>query len=119
MNIKKLLAIACFSITSTYTAKALAAEIPKEFQGQWGANKKECNPKAAESSNAITVTAKLYNSYESSCALKAIKASSPTKLEGIFTCSVEGENSQDNIKMELTDGGKAMSVGETKLIKCK
>ena len=119
MNIKKLLAIACFSITSAYTANALAAEIPKEFRGQWGANKKECNPKSLESEAVITVTAKLYNSYESSCEIKKIKTSSPTKLEGIFTCSVEGENSQDTIKMELMDNGKALAINGKKLIKCR
>ncbi len=110
---------ACLTVFSAYPAVVAADELPQAFRGVWGATAKECNPKAAESENQVTVSAKKFAEYESTCKLKKLKSISSTSLEGVFICSVEGENSTVPVKMSLLEDGKVLILRETKLMRCK
>jgi hypothetical protein len=120
MHIRKFCYIAAsLTICSAYPTFAVADELPQAFRGVWGATAKECNPKAAESENQVTVSAKKFAEYESTCKLKKLKSISSTSLEGIFICSVEGESSTVPVKMALLEDGKVLLLRDKKLMRCK
>ena len=112
---------ACLTIFSAYPAVVAADELPRAFRGGWGATAKECNPKAAESNNQVTVSANHLAGYEWSCKLKKLKSSSASNIEGIFVCSEDGEDPSDpeTIKVALLNDGNILLLRDKKLMRCK
>lgn len=93
--------------------------ISSQFQGVW-ADPKGCkNHKAGiEFDPGAEITSDHINRYEHSCALIKTVTSSATTFSGEFSCSQDGETTNENISLILQPDGKLAGVSSNLLPKC-
>ncbi|QNA83052.1 hypothetical protein G4G27_02745 [Sphingomonas sp. So64.6b] len=93
--------------TPTSTAKTANA-FPAAYQGRWGMNANDCDPKRDDNKGLLTVSAETLKFYESRARIASLKAISPTRLIADLSFSGEGQTWNSKTAFELTDGGKTL-----------
>jgi hypothetical protein len=91
------------------TIPAVISETPKEFQGKWVTNQKNCvgNP----DSGVVEIEKNRFYGYEWSAVIKSTK-SLGKKLEVVFTTASDGDESSETSKQtwELNGAGNSLSI---------
>lgn len=91
----------------TPTAKTANA-FPAAYQGRWGMNANDCDPKRDDNKGLLTVSADTLKFYESRARIASLKAISPTRLIADLSFSGEGQTWNSKTAFELADGGKTL-----------
>lgn len=82
--------------------------IPAAIQGRWGLAANECTADPAIAKGLLVIDATMLKFYESRATLAAVKAATPTRLEGTFDFSGEGQAWQLDQVLDVQDGGRVL-----------
>ncbi|MGY4397055.1 hypothetical protein ACVWZA_002246 [Sphingomonas sp. UYAg733] len=86
----------------------IANAFPAAYQGRWGMNANDCDPKRDDNKGLLTVSADALKFYESRARIASLKAISPTQLMADLAFSGEGQTWNSKTAFELADGGKTL-----------
>jgi hypothetical protein len=75
---------------STAAPPAASASIPAQYQGRWGMNANDCDPKRSDAKGLITIDATTLRFYESRATLKEQRPAIATSFSGLFAFTGEG-----------------------------
>jgi ribosomal protein L40E len=108
------------SVKDATLGSATESAIPKQFQGIWSDASGCKNYKAGiEFDPGAEITSNRVVRYEHDCELVKIIASSATTLSAEFTCSQDGETTNENISLILQPDGRLAGISSNLLPMCK
>ena len=99
---------AAASATPTATPSPVADAIPAAAQGRWGLVPADCTSTKGDAKGLLVVEPKRIKFYESVAKLGAISESNPTRLRANFAFSGEGMEWQQDMVLDVQDGGKTL-----------
>ena len=107
--------LVCLALLPTAAAVAAAADIPPAFQGQWAANKAECDPKRPEADAVMVIKARQFSGYEYGCTIRRVDQVTATSFQGVALCTGEGNTSRQPVRWTLEDQGRRIRVEGTEV----
>ncbi|MES2059336.1 MAG: hypothetical protein V4564_25575 [Pseudomonadota bacterium] len=81
---------------------------PAAFQGRWGMNANDCDPRRDDNKGLLTVSADGLKFYESRAKVVTITTISDTGLAADLSFSGEGQTWNSKSVFQLVDGGKTL-----------
>jgi hypothetical protein len=96
---------ACQPLTGGETP---AIAIPEAVQGNWGLTENDCNPDFDPRKGLMVVTADTLTFYESRATLGPAGSVGPTRVEGTFAFTGEGQSWTVQMSLEAQDAGMVL-----------
>ncbi|GGE38061.1 hypothetical protein GCM10011360_27320 [Primorskyibacter flagellatus] len=96
---------ACQPLTGGETP---ANAIPEAVQGNWGLTENDCNPDFDPRKGLMVVTADTLTFYESRAALGPVSSVGPSRIEGTFNFTGEGQTWTVQMSLDAQDAGMVL-----------
>ncbi len=94
--------------TTSEKSEGTLTSFPAKFQGRWGINAADCDPKRADNKGLMTIKASEATFYESRAKIKSGKLAGDA-LDVDWSWTGEGQTWDTHSVLTLSDGGKTLS----------
>ena len=85
-----------------------ANAIPAALQGRWGLNENDCDPARDDNKGLMVIEARTLKFYESRATLARVNSVEPTRIDGDFAFTGEGQSWNLRMTLEAQDAGMVL-----------